>query len=286
MLPFRQILFPVDFSDPCRAMAPQVMQMATAFNCPVTLLHCYQLPIAFYGELAPLDLIIPADVRGAQESMLRQFAADHLPGLAHQQLVVEGDTAEEIHKYVQHNGTDLIMMPTSGRGPMRRLLLGSVVSKVLHDVSAPVWTSAHCTDPDAATHWPVRSVLCAVSLEEESEAVIRAAAAIAGLFHARLTLFHSTGYPQPAIDVDYEFYRKQLIENATQRLQSLRWDLKLETSLVVAEGSAVQSIREHARAVSADLIIVGRGHAQGAISRLWSDLYDVIREAPCPVLSI
>jgi nucleotide-binding universal stress UspA family protein len=286
MLPFRQILFPVDFSDSCRAMAAQVMQVATEFQCPVTLLHCYQLPVAFYGELAPVDLVIPANLRGAQESLLRQFAAEHLPGLPHQQITLEGETAEEIHKFVIHNGTDLIMMPTTGRGPLRRLLLGSVVSKVLHDVSVPVWTSAHASEPDAPSHWPVRSVLCAVSLEEESEAIVRAAAVVAGRFGARLSLFHATGYPQPAIDVDYEFYRKQLVEIATQRLQSLRWDLKLDANIIVCEGSAVQCIRRHALAVSADLVVLGRGHAQGVISRLWSDLYDVIRESPCPVLSI
>ena len=37
---------------------------------------------------------------------------------------------------------------------------------------------------------------------------------------------------------------------------------------------------------NADLIVTGRGEAQGAISRLWSRLYPLIRESPCPVLSV
>lgn len=286
MLPFRQILFPVDFSEPCRAMAPTVLKIAQQFDCPITLLHAFELPIAFYGDLGPLDMVIPADLQGAHESQLRSFAAELFPAAAHAQVVVQGEPGEVIKNFVQHQGTDLVMMPTSGRGPLRRLLIGSVVAKVLHDVSCPVWTGAHETEEGKGSHWPVKNILCAVSLEEESAAIAKAAATLANALGANLTLFHAAGYPHPAIDVDYEFYRKQLLEQATQKLQSLRWENKIEAPVVLVEGSAIQSIREQALAMHADLIIVGRGHAQGVVSRLWSDLYDVIREAPCPVLSI
>jgi nucleotide-binding universal stress UspA family protein len=286
MLPFRQILFPVDFSAPCRAMAPAVVKLAGHYHCPITLLHAYELPVAFYGDLGPLDLVIPSDLARAHESQLRQFAAEVLPGVPHEQIVVQGEPSEAIRNYVHRNGADLVMMPTSGRGPLRRLLLGSVVAKVLHDVSCPVWTGAHEMEEEGRTHWPIQSILCAISLDEESVPVAKAAAALAASLGARLTLFHAAAFPHPVIDVDYEFYRKQVIEEATQKLQSLRWDNQIDAAVVLSEGSAIQTIRAQALAAKADLIVVGRGHSQGAVSRLWSDLYDVIREAPCPVLSI
>ncbi len=283
MLPFRQILFPVDFSEPCRAMAPSVIQLAHFYDCPVTLLHAFELPVAFYGDLGALDMLIPADIRTAHESKLNQFAVENFPGEAPQQIVVQGAPAEAIHNFVKHNGADLLVMPTSGRGPIRRLLLGSVTAKVLHDVSCPVWTGAHA---GKNANWPIRNILCAVSLDEESAPLARAAGAIAKSFSARLTLFNAVGYAHPAIDVDYDHYRKQLLEDATQKLQSLRWENQIEANIVLAEGSAVMAIHQQALELSAGLVIVGRGHSQGAVSRLWSDLYDVIRESPCPVLSI
>lgn len=286
MLPFRQILFPVDFSDPCKAMAPQVIQLAHHYSCPITLLHAYELPAAFYGDLGPLDVMIPSDLEGAHASQLRSFAAEFFPAEAHAQVVRQGEPSQVIHDYVKENGADLIMLPTSGRGPLRRLLLGSVVAKILHDVSCPVWTGAHETDPEAKSHWPIESILCAISLDEESVPVAKAAYTLAQSLGARLTLFHAVGYPHPSIDVDYEYFRKQMLEEATQRLQNLRWENQIEASILLVEGSAVSTIREQALATKADLVIVGRGHAQGAVSRLWSDLYDVIREAPCPVLSL
>ncbi len=285
MLPFRQILFPVDFSEPCRLMAPSVRRLAKHFRCPVTLFHSFELPFAFYGDVAPMDFVVPEDLQSAHESKLRTFAAENFEGDPHEQIVMSGEPSRAIRCFVQRNGADLIMMPTSGHGPLRRMLLGSTVAKVLHDVPCPVWTSAHENEGDG-TRWPVRSILCALSLEDESVAIAKAAASLAASLRARLTLMHAAGYPHAAIEVDYEFYRKQRIEDATQQLQSLRWDNGIEATAVVVDGSVLQTVRDQAEAAHADLVVVGRGHAQGAVSRLWSDLYDVIRESPVPVLSI
>ena len=56
----------------------------------------------------------------------------------------------------------MIMMPATGLGRFRRVLLGSVTAKVLHDVSCPVWTSAHEPDPTLAAPGTYRTILCAV----------------------------------------------------------------------------------------------------------------------------
>lgn len=286
MLPFRQILFPVDFSAPCRAMVPTVLNLAKHFNSQTTLLNSFEMPVMLYGDFGPLDMTIPFEIKQEHESSLRRFAAENMPPENLWQLVQEGEAGDVIHRFVQKEGTDLIVLPTSGRGLLRRLLIGSVAAKVLHDVSCPVWTGVHGVAQGEQGHWPIRSILCAVSLEEESAAVAKAAALLAQSFGAKLTLFHSCGYPHPSIDVDYEHYRKQMLDLSTQKLQSLRWDNNIDASVAIVEGGLIQNIHEQALGVHADLIVLGRGHAQGAVSRIWSDLYDIIRQSPCPVLSI
>jgi phosphoglycerate kinase len=57
---------------------------------------------------------------------------------AHRQLLVEGDPADEILKFADDEGIDLIAMGSHGRTGVLRLLMGSVSRKVLDQASCPV----------------------------------------------------------------------------------------------------------------------------------------------------
>jgi nucleotide-binding universal stress UspA family protein len=54
----------------------------------------------------------------------------------------------------------------------------------------------------------------------------------------------------------------------------------------VLAGPAAPALREIALADHGDLLVVGRGSSQSGLQRIWSNLYTIIRESPCPVLSI
>ena len=58
------------------------------------------------------------------------------------------------------------MMPTHGRGPFRRFVLGSVTAKVLHDAPCPVWTSAHLDENSTPMPSNLSNILCAVDLDD------------------------------------------------------------------------------------------------------------------------
>jgi nucleotide-binding universal stress UspA family protein len=54
----------------------------------------------------------------------------------------------------------------------------------------------------------------------------------------------------------------------------------------ILDGELSEVICRAAREVGADLVIVGRGHARGRFAQMWSHLYTIIRDSPCPVLSV
>ena len=89
-------------------------------------------------------------------------------------LTAVGDPAEKIAEFTRDNGVDLVMLPTHGHGLFRWLLLGSVTSKVLHDVHCPVWTAAHA-EKQHAQEVP-RKILCALDGSEKSLALAQWAA--------------------------------------------------------------------------------------------------------------
>ena len=60
----------------------------------------------------------------------------------------------------------------------------------------------------------------------------------------------------------------------------------VEAHVRILDADIAEGIRQVVREESADLVIVGRGHARETFSRPWSHLNTIIHESPCPVLSV
>ena len=286
MLPFKRVLFPVDYSVECGSIVPYIQETVGHFSAELTLVHAYGVGGLAFTELAVVDPKWPEEVRRREEHRLREFAAETFPGHHIDCILEEGEPGRAIDKVVQHQGTDLVMMPTHGRGPVRRLLLGSVTAKVLHDVSAAVWTGAGRMVDSRLHRNSYNSILCAVDLSDETEAVVRTAAALAASYHARLSLVHVVELPPPSFDADFTPFKKELIDADNERLRALKDKLGIDASHTCIDGITADCVCREAIQREADLIVVGRGRAQGALSRIWSRLYAIVRESPCPVLSI
>ena len=54
----------------------------------------------------------------------------------------------------------------------------------------------------------------------------------------------------------------------------------------VEAGDVSQVVTDAARAARADLIVIGRGVMHHTLGRMRTNVYSIIREAPCPVISI
>ncbi len=299
MLPFKRVLFPVDYSPSCTATVPYVTDMIRHFSAELTLVHAYALRPVFAGRdidavLAFSDSYIdPAydpqsleEARLTEGQRLRDFAAKMFPGQHVDVMAEEGEAGSLIHKVLQHQGADLVMMPTRGCGVVRRFLLGSVTAKVLHDVSTAVWTGIGSALTEHAPTVPYKSIVCALDETDEAEAVLRAAAALAKSYQAKLALVHVLETPPATLEIDFTPYRKDLIDAAHAHLRDLKARLNLDVPDVVIDAGISDGIREEVARTKADLVVVGRGHDQGVISRVWSRLYSIVRDSPCPVLSV
>src|SRR5271166_6415336 len=153
MFPPQKILFPVDFSERCTSAARMVETFTGHFQAELTLL--YVLEPRTYND-------IMVDAAGMSEQQLGDYLADELKHYEVRRVMVDGDPAKEITHYAHTRGFDLIMLPTHGYGAFRRLMLGSVTAKVLHDAMCPVWTGVHMEHVPRLEDISLRKVLCAV----------------------------------------------------------------------------------------------------------------------------
>lgn len=287
MVELRKILFPVDFSQRCAAIAGQVAATARHFNAKVTLLHVVQTRPMLFGEpvSAALQVYIdPAELIKEGQTRLHSYLTADLKGVKTERVVVDGEPAEGITAYAQKEGIDLIMMPTHGYGPFRRLLLGSVAAKVLYDADCPVWTDLH--EPSTTTRPGCRTVMCAVDLSEESLSAIRWASSLADSYQAELILVHaipaaeSTNWPD-----DFRF-RSFLIDAAGEYLAELQKKAGTRAKVYIEGGKVAATVRDAALRHHADLIVIGQGSLHATLGGLRTNSYAIIRDSPCPVVRI
>jgi nucleotide-binding universal stress UspA family protein len=291
MFSLGKILFPVDFSDQCLGAARYaVPTFAKRFNSEVTLLHVLppylEFGIAELGAVQSLDFI--ATRKEEARRNLDSFLHEELRDVSVKRVLVEGDPARQIVEYAHTENVGLIMMPTHGYGPFRTLLLGSVTSKVLHDADCPVLTGVHREQETPVEPMALRHILCAIDLGPHSAQTLGWADQLATEFKARLTVVHVVESLDPRTE-DYYFspeWREYVMKKAKEDLEAMKQGVGSRAEAVLEMGDVAKSVSASAKRLEADLLVIGRGAAAGGSGRFRTNAYAMIRQSPCPVLSV
>ena len=282
----KKILLPVDFSEQGEGAAQQAAGLARHFGAGLVLLHVNPILIP--------ALSVPGDFSGAIDTGwitaleaqgrkgLDTFHQADLSGIEVRRIVVTGDPAARIVEVAYIEKPDLIVMPTHGYGPFRRFLLGSVTAKVLHDAEAPVWTGAHLQK--ISSSWNrIGKVMCAIELQKAEPALVWARD-FAAEFGAELIVVHAVHemeHKDPAA-----LGAGPMSSQAREYIQCLQRKLSVAGEILIEEGDPAQVVRAAATRRNADLVVIGRSPREGVIGRLRPNAYSIVREAPCPVISV
>jgi nucleotide-binding universal stress UspA family protein len=270
MFSMQKILFPVDFSRANRAMLPYVADLAHRFRAELQFLHVIE-------DSQDLEKLGPQ-----RAGELAAFAARIPGGIYRPQIVASGCPAEIITHYAEANAVDTIAMPTSGKGTLRRWMLGSVTETVLRKTSCAVWTESATGYP----HHRWSPVLCAVDLEPGSEQVVSYASALAEQFHANLIVLHVV----PALGEGSLWHPSDLPpalseSGAKHKLEDLLRELDLSAESVAETGRVEPVVGRVAERVRAQLLVIGRKNHGRPDGSLGAHTYELVRSAPCPVVS-
>ncbi len=260
MFQLKRILFPVDFSSRSRGAAVYVEALAGRFDAEVILLHVI--------EDAPYNRMLAEEPMITDEKVLEFFGPD-LQYIRTKVVVEHGEAARKIVECSVAREADLIMMPTQGLGVYRRLILGSSVAKVLHDADCPVWTGVHLEDAPPLERVHTERVLCAVDLQRPSANILEWAGQLAKEYQAELTLLHVSSDP-----------------SAMSALEELRRGVGVKAEIRVRQGDPAKTVAETAADLRADLVVIGRRAEIGIMGRLEVTAYSIIRQSPCPVVSV
>jgi len=286
MLKLNTILAPVDFSDRSLATAEHAVHMANRFGAKLILAHVKPLVPGYYGGYVPsAQQELDAYSREEISNLVKKVTI----GKAIETVILEGDSAQRIEQLIQERNVDLVMMATHGYGTFRRFILGSVTAKVLHDARCPVFTGAHVPEVAKFNTEPYKRVACAIDLKEHSETVLRWASEFAAAWEADLILIHAA--PVLGSDGIYTGFfpadaRDMLVGHAQIEIEKLCGKMGINPEVHVESAEVASYVKGIADEAYADIVVIGRSPDRDVLGRLRTHAYALIRESPCPVISI
>ncbi|HTM50531.1 MAG TPA: universal stress protein [Bryobacteraceae bacterium] len=285
-----RVLAPIDFSERSPGAARYAGMLACRFHSELTLLHvvdaaAYEL--SAYEFTGPVVSSVPEERSREAAALLDNFLPGEFARLNTRRVVLTGDPATEIVEFAHSERASLIVIPTHGYGPFRRFILGSVSAKILHDADCPVFTGAHIPDapPDATRSF--RNVLCAVDFCAQSEKALKWASDFAAEFESHLVIAHINPSLEPRGEYFDPDWRGCLERSAREKLEAMQKEAGTQAELLVTDSNSIPTaICEAASRIEADLVVIGRGSTTGMLGRLRTNAYSIIRQSPCPVVSV
>jgi nucleotide-binding universal stress UspA family protein len=292
----KRILCPVDLSDFSPPVLAHAAALARLYGAEITALHVFAawLPPAGQATYPGWMMQIPEARRSITEeldTLVDPFAAN---GPAVSLRTADGDAATAIVRHALDLGADLIVMGTHGRSGFDRLTLGSVTEKVLRKASCPVLTlppgAARVVEAIEYRHilWPTDfSEPAERALELAVSMAVRASGTVLGL-HVVDTL-GSNPLPPDAPEFVRAFRRYQC-DGARDALHDLACQhqaagCRIDEAVVL--GKPYQEILRVAADQNADVIVIGvRGRGSVDLTLFGSTTNQVVRRAPCPVITI
>ncbi len=286
MLDLSTLLVPADFSEPSAAAAAHAVQIAKRCDSRLLFAHVIEPEPAAYRAAVAAAQVAPTSVLALQ-GRLREAAKRICGDLAFETVVMNGDPATRLVSLARERQVDMVIMATRGRGPVRRLLLGSLAAKLLHDLTMPMLTGIHLEDKAPFNSTPYRKVVCALGLRdlEHSRKVLDWAQDFAARWDADLVVAHTP----PAVDWGagewFPADTRHLLERAAgERLAQLLEEADCEAETHIGGLDAVRHVGEVIERTGGDILVVGRSADHSWLGG--ADAYAMIRESPVPVISV
>lgn len=138
-----KVLFPTDFSEGAVYAFPYAIDMVKRHQAELHLVHVIYDIFDATGLHVPHTSVdtLYKELQESAEKQLSLFALDQRKDIPRTQTaVLHGVPYEELLKYAQQNGIDLIVIGTHGRKGLDRIIFGSTAERVVRNAFCPVLT--------------------------------------------------------------------------------------------------------------------------------------------------
>jgi nucleotide-binding universal stress UspA family protein len=274
----RNVCVATDFAECSERPVQHALALARHFGATAHLLH-----LVVPSKFAYLPEMIPAAEEAAGRDsefyVAKLTGAHRLDGIELRHWVEEGEVSEVIGDFVREHRIDMLIVGTHGRSGIPRFLLGSVAQQIFHSVRCPVLVVGPRA-PGAGPHLQLKKVLFSTDLSPESLAAVPWVLTAVHEWHTELDVLHvcASGRHEHA---DRMQHLKNHLEAGLDDTERVGLRLHL------LRGKPMPCVTDFAATHHEDAIILGLNPHRGLYNGpFWSHAYEIMRHAPCPVLSV
>lgn len=300
---FRHILVATDFSEASRRALCDALVVAVENHARLSVIHVLQTDWKYAALENPPEL----DLARIDADRRIRALVDDFGSLPNVEAVVvkHGPVAEAVEAVIEERSIDLLVIGTRGRGGLQKLALGSVAEELLRVAACPVMTIGPRADIANIAHGPgFHRILFATDFGKASAKALPLALALARAQQSKLILLHMIP-PMPATSASLSAYAPagaaadEVAEweetSHKMAIRQLRACLPAETGLdqepeyIVGTDFLPEGVLTAATKFKVDLIVMGASRtvsARIAAHVPWAAVHEVVRNAPCPVLTI
>jgi nucleotide-binding universal stress UspA family protein len=277
------ILVATDLTD-AKVLVPHAVAQAKAAGARIRLVHAIDPRESFPIEAQSAAYQSFPKEDSEIDRALRAIASEiETHGVACEVGWQHGFPADVVQDEIAESGATRLIMASHGRGKLGQFLLGSVANQLLGRVSVPVFIAGPQSLP-AVSHATPRRILHPVSMNGDYKESARLAIQLARLYRAELTMLHipdreieKSLHPGCSLCWAKNLFAK-LVPEGAEIVPPLRID--------VAFGDKVDQIRNTAKRIEADWIVMGVDEGFSLWPLTESTAYRVLAAACCPVLAI
>lgn len=132
---FQRVLVATDGSKYCKAAVDRAIDFSGSYGGDVSVVSIVDVPSEFYAEAPQVVEDMARKARGYVEEVKKQAEAS---GVKAEGFVKEGEPYQAIIDLANERKANIIVMGSHGRTGLKRLLMGSVVEKVIGYSPCPV----------------------------------------------------------------------------------------------------------------------------------------------------
>jgi len=281
-----KILVTTDFSEVSDRALEHAIALARRYDARIYLAHVITPDPFQFAEPQLAQATYEKVRQAAEEGITEILISGKLRGVPHEVLMEEGNVWPTLEKLIAEHEIDLVVAGTHGRGKVQKILIGSVAEEIFRQADAPVLTVGPAVKGESRKEVELDNILFATDFGPGAEKAAAYALSLAQEHGAHLTLLHVVESPAANSEESLARQREVNIVRMKQLMPQGSEDW-CKPEFHVTFGPTVEEILLAAKESTANLIVMGAKARRSLAGHVpFTIAYNVVRKAPCPVLTV